>query len=340
MRNWIDSEALPEDIVLSSRVRLARNFEDLLFTDKMELEDAINYVDKVYEILSRNMEEEELELVKLYEMDYKSSKFYVERGLISEDLLKRRDRSAFVINRDETISVMINEEDHLRIQSIADGLNIKEAYIESNKIDDFIEGEIPYSFHEEYGYLTARPTNMGTGIKASVIIHLPAITMSEEIQNISKGLNQVGMNIRAMYGERIKACGNIYQVSNQITLGVNEEEIISNLEGVVFNIINEEKKSREILMTKYKYEIEDKIFRSYGILKNAIILTYNEILDLSSNLRLGVEMSLLKVDKKVLNRLLVDTRDSVIQSKSEKVLSDNEKNIERAKLVKDILGQG
>ena len=335
MRNWIHSEVAPEDIVISSKVRLARNFEGELFTDKMKVEDAIKNIDKVYSIVSKK--DENLRLFKLSECDYNLAKSYMEKDLISDDLIKRKDRGAFIINDDETLSIMVNEEDHLRIQCVTDGFNLKEAYTEVNVIDDLIENDMPYAFHEDYGYLTASPTNVGTGLRACVMLHLPALTMSEEIPHILKGLNQVGMTISGVYAEGSKVYGNIYKVSNAISLGVNEEEIISNLEGVVRNIIIEEKKFREILFTKYKDELEDNIFRAYGILKSAVLIKEKEMIEMLSNLRLGVEMSLIDIDKETLNRLLLETRDSLLQLNSEKILTNKDKKSERAKLVKSIL---
>lgn len=337
MKNWIDSEVDAEEIVISSKVCIARNFYNFLFTDKMKTDEARNNVDKIFEILSDKMKDEELILIKLWEQDIDSSKIYLEKHLISEGLIKRRDRSAVIINKNETLSVMINEEDNLRIQCIVDGLDLKNAYNYINNIDDYIEEVIPYAFDENLGYLTASPTNVGTGLKASVMIHLPALTISEEISNILNGLNKVGINIEGLYLESSKAWGNIYQISNQVTLGVKELETIGNLEGIVNNIINEEKKFRDLVDDEYKYELEDKIFRSYGIMKNAKLIKPKEVLDLLSYLRLGVEMGLLNINKKVLNNLLIDTRNSVIQRSLPKGTNSVEQDIYRANIVKERL---
>jgi protein arginine kinase len=262
---------------------------------------------------------------------------YLEKHLISEGLIKRSDRSAVIINKSETLSVMINEEDNLRIQCIVDALDLMGAYSYVNKIDDYIEEVMPYAFDENWGYLTASPANVGTGLKASVMIHLPSLTISEEIPNILNGLNKVGMSIDGLYLESSKAWGNIYQISNRITLGVKEIELIGNLEGIVYNIINEEKKFREIVDDKYKYELEDKIFRAYGIMKNAKLIKPKEVLDLLSYLRLGTEMGLLDINKKVLNNLLIDTRNSIIQRSLPKGTDSMEQDIYRANIVKERL---
>ncbi|MDS0526832.1 protein arginine kinase [Clostridium sp. SHJSY1] len=337
IKNWINSEAAAQEVVISSKVCIARNFYESLFTDKMKIEEARNNVDKIFEILSKRMEDEEFVLIKFWEHDIDCLKVYLEKYLISEALIKRRDRSAVIINKNETLSVMINEEDNLRIQCIVDGLDLKNAYNYVNKIDDCIEEVMPYAFDENLGYLTSSPINVGTGLKASVMIHLPALTISEEIPNITNGLNKVGINIEGLYLESSKAWGNIYEIYNQITLGIKELEIISNLEGIVNNIINQEKKFRELVDDEYKYELEDKIFRSYGIMKNAKLIKPKEILDLLSYLRLGTEMGLLDISKKVLNNLLIDTRNSVIQIRLPKGTRNVEQDIYRANIVKERL---
>lgn len=336
MRNWIDSKAAQQDIVINSRVRLARNIETCLFTDKMKVEDAIENINRIYEIIEKKYDGT-LNLVRVCDNSHRFMKTYVEKHLISDELLKRKDRGAFIINEENTLSIMINEVDHLRIQCITDGLDLKSAFKMANEIDDLIEEDETYAFHEDFGYLTAEPTNVGTGMRASVMIHLPALSISEEINNISKSLSQLGMSITPVYVEGSKSYGNIFEISNQITLGVNEEEIISNLEGVVFNIISEEKKFREVLICKQRDEVEDKIFRAYGILKCAKIISSKEILDLLSSVRLGVEMSIINIEKKVLNKLLIDTKDSILQERLGKDLNTKEKNIERAKIVQEVL---
>ena len=211
-------------------------------------------------------------------------------------------------------------------------MNLKEVYEVANKIDDLIEEDITYSFHEDFGYLTATPSKVGTGMKASVILHLPALSMSEEITNISKGLSQLGMAINQVYAD-----GNIYEVSNRISLGITEDEIINNLEGVVENIIQEEIKFRDIVINKCKYEVEDKIFRAYGILKNAKLMSYKELVELLSYVRLGVEMYVLDLNKDVLNKLLVYTNDDAIQNKLGRSLTNKEKKAERAILIQELL---
>lgn len=339
MKNWIDSQVSPQDVIISSSIILCRNFEKNKFTDKMKCEEARDDVDRVFKVLCDKTQDEELNLIKLWEDENESSKIYMDKHIISEELLKRKDRGAFIINKNETLSVMINEEDNLRIQCMVDGLKLEDMYKYINIIDDYIEEDMAYAFHGDYGYLTASPSNIGTGMKATIAMHLPALTISQEIPNILNGLNRVGMTINGMYGERLRADGNMYNISNQITLGVKEEEIIENLKGVVFNIASEEKKYREIFLSEHKYEVEDKIFRSYGILKNAKMLKSKETLELLSYIRFGVELGLLDIDKKILNNILINSRKSLVMKNLQVGATVIEQNLERANIVKKLLSQ-
>ena len=233
---------------------------------------------------------------------------------------------------------MINEEDHIRLQCISAGLNLRESYDLANKIDDLIEESIEYAFDEKIGYITACPTNLGTGLRGSVMIHLPALTMNNEMNGILKALTQVGMTIRGLYGEGSKALGNIYQISNQITLGLSEEDIISNLEAVVNEIIGQENATRSRLYSTYRYELEDKIYRSLGILKSAVLLNLNECLELLSSVRMGVELGIIKdIDKCLLNKLLIETQPASLQLTFNSKLNEKEISINRARLVRERL---
>ena len=332
MRNWIYSKAQNDDLILCSKLSLARNLEGVLFTDKLEVEDAKKNVDKLSNVIFNKLNDEELKIIKFWDNQIDYIKSYEAKLLVTKELVKRKDRAALIINKEETISIMINEVDHLNIQCTTEGMNLKEVYEVANKIDDLIEEDISYSFHEDFGYLTATPSKVGTGMKASVILHLPALSMSEEITNISKGLSQLGMAINPVYAD-----GNIYEVSNRISLGVTEDEIINNLEGVVENIIQEEIKFRDIVVNKCKDEVEDKIFRAYGILKNAKLMSYKELVELLSYVRLGVEMYVLDLNKDVLNKLLVYTNDDAIQNKLGRSLTNKEKKAERAILIQELL---
>ncbi|MBU3196881.1 protein arginine kinase [Clostridium algidicarnis] len=337
MKNWIDNITSNDDMVLSSRVRLARNITGVAFPHKLELEEAKalakNIEDTFYEV---EKDKGNFKDIDLWKVDLNQGRNYIEKHLISPNLLASKDKSAFLLSEDETISLMINEEDHLRIQCISSGFDIREAYKIANRIDDDLEEKLDFAFDDNLGYITACPTNLGTGMRVSAMLHLPALTMKDEINDALKALTQLGMTLRGLYGEGSKAEGNIYQVSNQITLGMKEEDILSNLEAVVSQLISQENRAREQFLGRYKNELEDKIYRSLGILKSSRILSSKEALDLLSNVRMGIEMEILKdVDKVKLNKLLVETQPATLQLRIGRDLSVKERDIERANLVRE-----
>ncbi len=339
MKNWLEAKSENNDVVISSRIRLARNLKDIPFPNRLSENDAKDIVKKVEDAFySVPYMEEQYKTVYLWQSDDISNMAHLEKHLISKKLISNKNEAAFILGKDETVSIMLNEEDHIRLQSITGGLNLKEAYEYTNKLDDLLEEKLDYAFDEKLGYLTSCPTNLGTGLRASVMIHLPALTINKEIAGLLKGLTQVGMTIRGLFGEGSQGDGNIYQISNQVTLGLSEEEILTNLTGVINQIINQERLTRDNILNKKKYELEDKIFRSVGILKSAIILTSREALNLLSNVRLGVEMGIIKdVDKTILNKLLVDIQPATIQKNSKEMLTDKQRDLKRAELVKDSL---
>lgn len=339
MENWISVNKASEDIVLSSRIRLARNLKGIPFPNKLTIDSARDVVQKVEDAIFKipNLKDN-LKSNHLWENDDATNMMYLERHLISKGLIKHSKASGFIVDKDETISIMINEEDHLRLQTITSGLNFKDVFKYINELDDLLEENLDYAFDEKLGYITACPTNLGTGLRASVMIHLPALTANKNIVKVLNVITQLGMTIRGLYGEGSRAYGNLYQISNQITLGRSEEQIITNLEGIVKQIIEQEKLSRERMKTKYKYEVEDKIFRSLGILKSARKLTAREVLNLLSNVRLGVEEGIINnIDKSILNNLLINTQSASIRKFLKKNPTDIEEKVERAKIVKEEL---
>lgn len=339
MKNWLEVDTEAEDIVLSSRIRLARNIKDDPFPNKMNEEDGKDIVKKVEEAFySSPYMEENFNTIYLWQNDDISNISYLEKHLISRKLVGNKGKAAFIIDHSETASIMINEEDHIRLQSIAGGLNLKEALDYANKLDDLLEEKLDYAFDSKLGFLTSCPTNLGTGLRASVMVHLPALTVNNVLPGLLNALTQVGMTIRGLYGEGSKGQGNLYQISNQLTLGLSEDEVLTNLTGVINEIINREKLERDRVLSKNRLEIEDKIYRSMGILKSALILNTEETLNLLSNVRLGVEMGILKnVDKTILNKLLVEIQSATILKYNDEKIGEKEVNLYRAKLVKDKL---
>ncbi|PJI08809.1 MULTISPECIES: protein arginine kinase [Clostridium] len=337
MENWLNNTNNNNQMVITTRIRLARNIKGIPFPDKLSDDEGRNVVEKVNSAFNKS-ENQNFKCIDLWENDNNCNAEFLEKHLISKKLIDNSRKSAFILNNDETVSIMINEEDHLRLQAITAGLNLKEAYNCIDKIDDELEENIDYAFDEKLGYLTACPTNLGTGMRASVMIHLPALSMNNEMGRVLNALSQIGITIRGLWGEGSKAIGGLYQISNQVTLGMSEMDIISNLKTVVEQIMNQENLSRERIMKKYKYELEDKMYRSLGILKNSVILDINECLNLISNVRIGVEMGIIKnIDINKLNNLLVNVQKATLQEIYNKKLSKSEENIKRALYVRENL---
>ena len=339
MVNWQKYIGKDDEIVISSRIRIARNIRSKPFPHRLneiEARKAAEQVETAF-YTSTHMKEN-YKTIHLWELDNDSSTNYLERHLISPKLINNKSKAAFIVGEDETVSIMLNEEDHIRLQCITGGLKLKEIYNNADKLDNFIEEKIDYAFDEKIGYLTACPTNIGTGLRASVMIHLPALTMNDEMTGILKALTQIGMTIRGIYGEGSAAQGNIYQISNQITLGITEDDILNNLEAVISQIINQENRTRENLLKNYKYELEDKIYRSLGILETAVLLNENECMDLLSNVRMGIEMGIIKdVSKNLLNKLLVEIQPASMKMKYNINMNGKERDLNRARLVKQSL---
>lgn len=339
MENWINGKSKDKGIVLSSRIRFARNINKVSFPDKLPDEKGKQIVNSIVnKFLNDESIKNKFRCIYLWENDKNLNIEYLERHLISKKLIENRNKSAFILNENETISIMLNEEDHIRLQGISSGFDLMNIYEELNKIDDILEKNVDYAFDEKLGYLTACPTNLGTGMRASVMVHLPALSMSNEMGGILNALTQIGITIRGMFGEGSKALGDLYQISNQITLGISETDIISNLNAVVNQILSQEKLSREQIMKKYKYELEDKIYRSLGILENAVVLDKNECLKLISSVRMGVEMNIIKdIDIRNLDALLINTQTASLKEIYNKKFSNKEEDIIRADYVKNNL---
>lgn len=337
MPGWLKDTGPQSDIVISSRVRMARNFEGFPFTHNLNQDLAQGVIKKVHEsILTANTTlKEDFKLIAMKDIDEINRLNYVEKHLISPELARNVETGSVILNNEETISIMLNEEDHIRIQCMFPGLQLEEAWDTADKIDDLIEEKINYAFDEELGYLTSCPTNLGTGVRASVMLHLPALSLTGYIKGILRAAGQIGLAVRGIYGEGSESLGNLYQISNQVTLGVTEEEIIGNLNDVTLQIIGKERVARENLLNIKKYELEDRVFRSFGILKNARIITANEAMKLISDVKLGVNLKLiddLSIEK--LNCIMAMIQPGFLQKYYQVSLGNNERDIKRAELIR------
>lgn len=325
-----------ESLIMTSRVRLARNLNRIVFPHKLGTEQGKGLVREVEEAFySDTFGEGEYSTIKLWETDKLTQTSYFEKHLISNNMINNSSKGAIILSKDYGESVMINEEDHIRIQCIKTGYNLEEAFISANRIDDHLEQKLDFAFDEKFGYLTACPTNVGTGMRASVMIHLPFIATDNKVEESLYALSKLGIAIRGIFGEGSKVAGSIYQISNQITLGLSEQETLSNLKAVINKIIIHESSAREAAYKNHKYEIEDRAARSLGTLKSAVLLTSSESLKLLSDVRLGIEMGIIKTLSTVtVDALLMDVQPATVERQAGKNLTKEQINLARAKLVK------
>ncbi|MFD2615248.1 protein arginine kinase [Paenibacillus gansuensis] len=328
------------DIVMSSRIRIARNLQSHPFPMLATNQQSQEVLDKVTEALQN----EELgtisrfDLIPLSELSELQKRVLVEKHLISPNLANESRNGAVILSENESISIMINEEDHLRIQCLCPGFQIKEAWDLASQIDDVFEGNLDYAFDERRGFLTSCPTNVGTGIRASVMMHLPALVLTQQINRILSAITQVGLAVRGLYGEGSEAIGNLFQISNQITLGQSEDEIIDNLYSVARQIIEHEKAARQKLISESRTRIVDRVMRSYGILSHASIMDSKEAAQRLSDVRLGVDLGIItQVSPHIMNELMVMTQPGFLQQQSGEKLSPEDRDIRRAELIRERL---
>lgn len=338
---WAEGAGPEADIVISSRVRLARNIVQYPFPHFLSEEAADEVVDAVRLALSApsyKKEAGEIEMVKLNELTVLERQVLVDKHLVSPQHIEKPIGRAVVINADESFSIMVNEEDHLRIQCLLPGLQLQKAWEEADKVDDLLEKTLDFSYCARRGYLTACPTNVGTGLRASVMMHLPGLVMTNKINQMLQAISQLGLTARGFYGEGTEALGNLFQVSNQITLGQTEDEILKNLQAVIRQLIAQERAAREILFKEHRIYLEDRIARSVGLLKYARALTAEEALTMLSDVRLGVDLGIVRgIEVKTLNELLMLTRPAFLIKKAGRDLTPQERDIGRAAVIREIL---
>jgi protein arginine kinase len=328
------------EIVISSRVRAARNIKGHTFPCLASDEETAAVLEKISSVMVAKDDFVEFYYWPMEQISDLEKQVLVEKHLISPFLARESKYGALFLRQDEAVSIMINEEDHLRIQAILPGLQLEEAWREAGLCDDLIEGDLEYAFDEHFGYLTACPTNMGTGLRASVMLHLPALIMSGQINRFLGALSQVGLTVRGLYGEGTEIVGNLVQVSNQVTLGQSEEEIIHNLYVVIRQVIEQEQNVRQALLDKNRANLADKAYRALGLLKYAQVMSSHEAIGLISDLRLGYDLGLIKdVDYKLLNELLVIIRPGCLQLLATRELNNSERNLQRPAQIKETLGR-
>ncbi len=337
---WVLVDGESNDIAFSSRIRLARNIKGIPFpgcANEKQLA-AVNEI--VKQALKSKIKSDfgSLAFISIEDLTPGDRLVLVEKHLCSPQFIEKPRFKALIVNQDQSISIMVNEEDHLRIQTIMPGFSLEKALYLANQVDDFLESSLEYCFDECYGYLTACPTNAGTGIRASVMLHLAGLTLVDQVKKVLSALAHIGINVRGMYGEGTESYGDFYQVSNQVTLGRSEEDLTNHLKNVCRQVIEQERTVREALLKDSKVQLEDRLFRSYGTLTQARILSSQETLKLLSDVKLGVELGIITgVNNENIRKLIFMTRASILQKVIGKELSPSERDFYRAKIIREYL---
>ncbi len=340
---WLEASGPHSDIVLSTRLRLARNLQGHSFGTRLregEREQILEQVRRAAELAPTLRGGVSLELGALTSL---SRHVLLERHLISRELAgESGDMPArgagLMLGPRETLGLMVNEEDHLRLQCLLSGLRLHEAYRLVDRLDEELGTQLPLAYHPEFGYLTSCPTNVGTGLRASILIHRPGLVLTKEIGKVLQGLSQVGLTFRGLYGEGSEVVGNFFQVSNQTTLGKSEEDLIDHLQKIVAQVIQYEAQARSVLMRDAPTVIEDKIWRAYGLLRYARSLSFDEVMNLLSGVRLGVSMNILpNLRVYTLNKIMVYTQAAHLEQAAGRALSEAESDLHRAGYVRRTL---
>ncbi|MBN6889635.1 protein arginine kinase [Cytobacillus horneckiae] len=338
--SWMSSEGPDSDIVLSSRIRLARNIKQVNFPTIFSNEEAKSVIETIKERITKSTFGKfgDLELLLMDELQPLQKRVLMEKHLISPHLAENASYGACLLTENEEVSIMINEEDHIRIQCLFPGFQLLESLRVAFEIDDWLEEEIDYAFDEKVGYLTSCPTNVGTGLRASVMMHLPGLVLTQQMNRIIPAINQLGLVVRGIYGEGSEALGNIFQVSNQITLGKSEEDIAEDLISVVSQLISQERSAREALAKTSNIQLEDRVYRSFGTLSNCRVIETKEAARCLSDVRLGIDMNYIQgISKNILNELMVLTQPGFLQQYAGGPLRPFERDIRRASLIRERL---
>lgn len=336
---WLKGEGVKANIAISTRVRLARNIEGHLFFNRaseeqreITMKTAAAAVKRV-KVLSKAL------FIRMRDTSDMDRQFLLERHLMSKEHIQDVANKGLIVEENEVISLMLNEEDHLRLQVLKSGFSIMETWRIADAIDTEIGQYIPFDYSNKFGYLTSCPTNTGTGLRASVMLHLPALVMTGQVDNVYEAISKLGLTMRGFYGEGTEALGDFFQISNQVALGHSEMDILDNLQRIIQKIVSSEESTREDLVKRKNQEIADRIFRSHGTLKNARIITSGEAIKLLSAVRLGIDLGLIKdIDLMKVNEMLILSQSAHLQKISGEEAGRYERDIKRADLIREKLG--
>ena len=334
MNKWYLEKGDQGDIVISTRIRLARNLYDFPFPAKLDVNGKNKINELIKGILFEN-DRKDFSYIEMKDLSRIQAVSLAESHLISPEFASKKDGSALVLSSDESVSIMLCEEDHIRLQVMKSGLALEEAYDIADKLDRMIDGKVKYAFDERIGYLTQCPTNLGTAMRASVMLHLPALTRCGQMTKLANTVSKLGLTIRGANGEGSQPIGDMYQISNQITLGITEETAIANLKSIVLQLVSQERAAAAELVKKPAEE--DKIFRAFGILRNARLLNTNEFMELISIVRLGAAKGLIDIPIEKINELTVSMQPATISASNPEAATPALRDAYRAKVVREAL---
>ena len=336
---WLKGTGPNSDIVVSSRIRLARNLGNFPFIRRCTDIDRANIESTVQNQVLALAEFEDALYVPVEELDELDRQFLVERQLISRELSESDGARSVIINPAEHFSVMINEEDHLRLQVMRSGCDMAAAWETANALDDALESNLDFAFHDRWGYLTACPTNVGTGLRVSVMLHLPALVQTRQIDRVFRSLQKINLAVRGLFGEGSQAMGDFYQISNQLTLGKSEEALIEQVGEVVPVLIDYERKARDFLLNSNRPQLQEQVDQAYDTLRQAQQISSEETMHLLSKLRMGVNLELIDtVDIPLVNRLFLETQPAHLQKLKGSALGTTDRNLERGLYLQSTLG--
>ena len=341
--SWLEASGDHADIVLSTRVRLARNLQGHAFGPRARINDREAVLKRFKSAVEGTEGFATGSLLEMPDVATRTREILLERRLVTRDLLGEVGTTpalgtAVHLSSRDPVSVMVNEEDHLRVQSLLSGLRIEEAWRLVDRLDEELGRDLPYAYHNEFGFLTSCPTNVGSGLRASVFMHLPGLVLTKEIGKVLQGLSQVGLTFRGLYGEGSEVVGNFFQVSNQTTLGKTEEDLVDHLDKVARQVIQYELQARQVLLRDARGVTEDKIWRAYGLLRYARSLPFEELMNLLSGVRLGLSLKLLPgLRVYTLNKMMIFTQPAHLEQAAGYALSAPESDAQRATYVRRIL---
>jgi protein arginine kinase len=332
---WLRGSGPESDIVISSRIRLARNLAAFPFANRSSPYQKAEIEGMLRERIAKLELDPRLGYLNVPTLSNLDRQLLVERQLISRELAGADGPRGVALGPQETVSLMVNEEDHLRLQVMRSGFTLDEAWQEIDRVDDLLEQRVSYAFSEEFGYLTACPTNVGTGMRASVMLHLPALEHTKQIEKVFRALQKIHLAVRGLYGEGSRASGHFYQISNQVTLGKGETQILNEIHGVIPQIITYERQARVSWMRDNRQGLHDKVSRAHGTLCSATMMTSEETMELLSYVRLGINLGLVEdVSIPTVNELFIHTQPAHLQKLMGASLDGEERNAARARYLR------